>query len=434
MSVSTRSVPGGLAAIVGRERLSEDPAALAGAAIDGRAPRWLVRPVSVDELSRLVALAHDAGLAVTPRGSGSSLAMGRPPARLDMVVDLQGLARIVEYSPDDLTVTVEAGVTAGQLASLLGAHRQFLPVDPPGAAGRTLGGLVATNATGPLRCRYGGLRDLLLGVRFVQADGVVTWGGAKVVKSVAGYDVPKLMVGSFGTLGILAELTLRLHARPECERTWLVTFSSASAADQLVAAVLDSSIQPMRLQWLNARALGEAGGPAAPVAVAVALGSVEAAVVEQGERLRDLAKRSGGELHGVTERWWSAWDRILYSGQVMLRVAVPASGLAATASAIEEALREDPAHVVAACAATGVFTIIASDAVIGTLPRAVETLRSFVSEHGGHVMVARAPQSMRGIIDPWGGVDPSAFQLMRRLKQTFDPAGTLNPGRFVGGL
>ena len=125
---------------------------------------------------------------------------------------------------------------------------------------------------------------------------------------------------------------------------------------------------------------------------------------------------------------------MLPAGPVMLRVAVPASSLAATASAIDEALCDDPARVVAACAATGIFTVIASDAVIGTLPRAVETLRSFVSEQDGYVTVARAPQSMRGIIDPWGGVEPSAFQLMRRLKETFDPAGTLNPGRFVGGL
>ena len=125
------------------------------------------------------------------------------------------------------------------LTATLGPPGQLLPIDPPGGGARTLGGLVATNASGPLRARYGTMRDLLLGVRFVQADGVVTWGGSKVVKSVTGYDVPKLMVGALGTLGVLTELTLRLHARPEVECTSLVLLPDASAVQAHHA----------RLQW-----------------------------------------------------------------------------------------------------------------------------------------------------------------------------------------
>src|SRR5439155_732223 len=193
-------------------------------------------------LRRVLALAWDAELAVVPRGGGNALALGHPPSRLDLVLDLRRLDRVVEYNPDDLTVTVEAGTTMGALAARVGARRQLLPLDPAGVERRTLGGLAATDASGPLRARYGTMRELLLGVRFVQADGVMTWGGAKVVKSVSGYDVPKLMVGALGTLGVLGELTLRLHPEPEFEATWLAVFTDLAAAQAFVARLVDSTV------------------------------------------------------------------------------------------------------------------------------------------------------------------------------------------------
>src|SRR5439155_13669658 len=229
---------------------------------------------------RIVALAHDDGLVVVPRGGGSALELGRPPARVDVVIDLSGLDQVLEYNPDDLTITVQAGITAGALAALLAPRRQFLALDPPGAATRTLGGMTATNATGPLRVRYGTMRDLLLGVRFVQADGQVTWGGSKVVKSVTGYDVPKLMVGALGTLGVLTELTLRLHARPEVERTSLVLLPDARVVQALVARILDTPLQPNRLEAFDAATAAALGAPASP-GIAISFGSVEAAVAEQ---------------------------------------------------------------------------------------------------------------------------------------------------------
>ncbi|MGH2394810.1 MAG: FAD-binding oxidoreductase, partial [Candidatus Limnocylindria bacterium] len=218
--MSTRSVGAALADVVGPQRITDAPDALRAVAVDNRVPRWVVRPASAEQVAAVLAVAAEVGLAVAPRGSGAMQELGGSPERLDLVLDTRGLARVLEYKPDDLTVSVEAGLAAGALAARLAPHRQQLPVDPPGWAGRTLGGLVATNAHGPLRARFGTLRDLLLGVRFVQADGVVTWGGARVVKSVSGYDVPKLMVGALGTLGVLVELTLRLHPMPDREATW----------------------------------------------------------------------------------------------------------------------------------------------------------------------------------------------------------------------
>src|SRR5206468_11452631 len=226
----------------------DDSAAREAAAIDGVVPSLVVAPASTDETAAVVAFAAGERLAIVPRGSGAALEQGAPAERVDLVLDLSRLDRIVEYNPDDLTISVEAGVTAGALAATLGPPGQLLPIDPPGGGARTLGGLVATNASGPLRARYGTMRDLLLGVRFVQADGVVTWGGSKVVKSVSGYDVPKLMVGALGTLGVLAEVTLRLHSRPDEESSWLVLMAWPGEAQAFVERVIASPLQPSRVE------------------------------------------------------------------------------------------------------------------------------------------------------------------------------------------
>src|SRR2546425_10229217 len=290
MPVAARSIGEAFVTIAGRDRVRDDVRAARAAAVDGQLPRWVVRPASIDQLSRIVALAHDDGLVVVPRGGGSALELGRPPARVDVVIDLSGLDQVLEYNPDDLTITVQAGITAGALAALLAPRRQFLALDPPGAATRTLGGMTATNATGPLRVRYGTMRDLLLGVRFVQADGVVTWGGSKVVKSVSGYDVPKLMVGALGTLGVLGELTLRLHPLPDVERTWLVPLPSTQAAQALVERIVDSPLQPNRIEFFNDRALEALPVETGVGGVAGSVGGVGGGVRGEGGRVGTMAE------------------------------------------------------------------------------------------------------------------------------------------------
>jgi glycolate oxidase FAD binding subunit len=439
VAVSTRTVGHAFASIVGDHavRPGED-----GGLVDGVVPRWVVAPGSVAELSRVVALAHDERLAIVPRGSGNALALGHPIRRADVVVDLGRMAEVIEYNPDDLTATVQAGALLEGLAALLRPRAQCLPLDPPGGARRTLGGLVATGASGPLRLRYGTMRDLLLGVRFVQADGIVTWGGAKVVKSVTGYDVPKLMVGALGTLGVLAELTLRLHPAPACERTSLAAFASADAAQVFVAAVVDSPLQPSRVEWLNALASQPWGVTDAAASVAISIGSVEEAVRTQEARIAELARGAGGAWRPVDEPMW--W----HHGQageiapsrpdaISLRVASLASHLAETVQGIEDSVgRMAPSAAVAVsgCAPLGVLRahILGADARQGAA--LVARLREVVAPVGGTVVVERAPGALREVIDPWGPVAPDAFALMRAVKRQFDPDGILNPGRFVGGL
>jgi len=437
MAVSTASMAGVFAERLGPDRLIVDPGALSAAAIDGHTPRFIARPASIDHVAAVLAIAWDENLAVVPRGAGTALGLGAAPSRVDVVLDLTGLDHVLEDNPDDLTVSVEAGMTAGGLAERLAGRRQWLPMDPPGWRRRTLGGMIATNAAGPLRARYGALRDLVLGVRFVQADGVVTWGGARVVKSVTGYDVPKLMVGALGTLGVLCELTLRLQPMPEAEQTWLATFTSVEAAQAFAARVVNSPLQPMRLELLNEAALRVCQAPSAPFGVAVAIGSAHPAVREQGEALAVLASGEKVRVAAVGEDLWTRYDAALTPAEdeVILRIGSLPSRLADTVEVIERAFpAAERAVLITGCAALGSLRVAITGADVETVKRLVEEMRGLTADFVGAVVVESAPTSVRAAFDPWGPVEPAALGLMRAIKQEFDARGVLNPGRFVGGL
>lgn len=438
MSAVAKSLGRALAAIVGRSAVLEGGTVPAEFAIDGAAPRWVVRPATLEDAGRVLALAWDAGLAVAPRGSGAAQELGAPPEKVDVVLDLRGLDQVVEYNPDDVTITVQAGVTAAALAARLGPRRQILPLDPPGGRTRTLGGLAATGASGPLRARYGTMRDLLLGVRFVQADGVLTWGGAKVVKSVSGYDVPKLMVGAYGTLGVLGELTLRLQPLPEAEQTWLVRCRDAAAAQDLVLSLLDSTVQPSRVELLNGPALAACEADDGAAALAVSIGTAEAAVRDQGDILAGLARAAGSAARPVGAAFWTRYDTALAPGRgVWLAVATLASKVGEAVAEIERAAGASPpgaVPTVAGCAALGSLRASLPDAEPRRVKALVDRLREAVAPAGGGVTLQRAPRAVRLAVDPWGPVEPGAFALMRALKREFDARGVLNPGRFVGGL
>ena len=437
MAVSTASMAGVFAERLGPDRLIVDPGALSAAAIDGHTPRFIVRPASIDHVAAVLAIAWDENLAVVPRGAGTALGLGAAPSRVDVVLDLTGLDHVLEDNPDDLTVSVEAGMTAGGLAERLAGRRQWLPMDPPGWRRRTLGGMIATNAAGPLRARYGALRDLVLGVRFVQADGVVTWGGARVVKSVTGYDVPKLMVGALGTLGVLCELTLRLQPMPEAEQTWLAPFTSVEAAQAFAARVVNSPLQPMRLELLNEAALRVCQAPSAPFGVAVAIGSAHPAVREQGEALAVLASGEKVRVAAVGEDLWTRYDAALTPAEdeVILRIGSLPSRLADTVEVIERAFpAAERAVLITGCASLGSLRVAITGADVETVKQLVEEMRGLTADFGGAVVVESAPTNVRAAFDPWGPVEPAALGLMRAIKQEFDARGVLNPGRFVGGL
>jgi glycolate oxidase FAD binding subunit len=436
VAVSTGAVHEALADIAGREHCLREAPELTRHAIDGVIPSLVVRPASAEEVSRVVTLCAAERLAMAPRGAGTSMGLGNPPRRLDVVLDLGRMRAVREYVPEDMVATVEAGATLSQLAVRFAPHRQALTLDPPGGGARSVGGVLATHASGPLRFRYGTGRDLLLGARFVQADGTLTWGGAKVVKSVTGYDVPKLLVGSLGTLGVLVEATLRLHPMPPASRSWRLGFPSREAAAAFLAALLDSPLQPDRAALLDGAALRRAGLAVDAIGLLISIGSVAEAVEHQGRSLVTLVREHGGRGDEVPDTVWGGLGAVVDGDLVLRAIDEPRRLLdrvgeaheAAARAGVEVMVLAQPGHGVVQLSIRGGFD---ASRVVADL---VQPLRGALEAEGGNLIVERGPIELKSLCDAWGSIKQEILDIMTRIKSEFDPAGLLNPGRFVGGL
>jgi glycolate oxidase FAD binding subunit len=407
-------------------------------------PRLAIEPSTVPEAAEaLRALAAD-GLAVTFVGGGTDLELGAPPARLDAVLHTRRLSRIREHAPADQIVAVEAGITIAELQRALAGHGQRLALDPPFPERATAGGVVAANAFGPLRTRFGAVRDLVIGMTLVRADGVVARGGGKVVKNVAGFDVPRLLCGSLGTLGLVAEVVFRVHPLPEASATVTAGGLSAAEVRALVTAALDDRLEPVALA-----ALGEAGR----FRLAFRFEGFGPGVAEQSERLAARLGRAArapstpddGRVERLTggeeAALWARHDALRGGGDVRLRASFPPASLAAAVEAlrpVEGALRG---------ASLVLHPTLGIALVAGRLDDAPEAARAIEGARtalagllgparpgvAGAVVVTAAPPSLRALADPWGA-PPPALELMRRLKRELDPDGRLSPGRFAGGI
>ncbi|HJQ84316.1 MAG TPA: FAD-binding oxidoreductase, partial [Candidatus Binatia bacterium] len=227
--------------------------------MSGIVPARVVRPERVEDVQACVRAAAANGDAIVARGIGAHLDVGAPPARVDVLLALDGLDRIVEHQAGDMTVTVEAGCRLDVLAATLARAGQWLPIDPPRPEATTVGGLIAANLSGPLRASQGRVRDLLLGCRVVDGTGAVVAGGGRVVKNVAGYDLPKLHVGALGTLGVIVEATFKLRPRPAREEAVVIACRSVEVAAETATAIATSGVEPF---WLEVA--GPGGLPEGP--------------------------------------------------------------------------------------------------------------------------------------------------------------------------
>lgn len=435
--------------VAGADHVRTGPAA-APFAVDGITPSVVASPGSEEEVSRLLAAAHELEAAVAPWGGGTKMGLGAPPRRLDLVLSLARLNQVVDHEPADMTATFQAGMSLATAQARLGEKGQFVALDPPFGAQATVGGILAANASGPRRLRYGSARDLLIAVRVVHADGTVTKGGAKVVKNVTGYDMNKLYIGSLGTLGILTEATFRLYPLPAAEETHLSAFSTLEAAGAAVAEILGSPLVPHALELLSggpaAAAARAAGVPwtAGQVGLAVLIGSVPEAVraqlIDVGKFCRGVGSTADHLLSGAAHT--ACWDLIReFPGpgtprSLVLKGSVPLTRVAELMSRGEglAGQRHLPCQAVAE-AGSGIVRFYVDAASVPPERAAdyVETDRGVATELGGHLVVLEAPLAVKRRVDVWGPVG-KALRLMQGLKAQFDPKGILNPGRFVGGI
>lgn len=379
--------------------------------IDGVRARWLVEPRTISEVSTVLKTAHDYGLKVIPRGGGTKIAWGRPPERIDIILSTRRLSHVIEHQAGDLVVRAEAGVRLGDLQVELARKNQKLALDPP-ESDATLGGIVATNAYGPSRLRYGSVRDQLIGVTVALADGTIAKAGGKVVKNVAGYDLCKLITGSFGTLTVVLETTFRLYPLPAMRQQRYFAVHGPDQVEALQSAFRQSPLVPvaMNLYWDGTQNKG---------AYEVVFEGSPEVVEAECERGVRFARQAGC----APTRWKSQPYGDAGSG-VTLKLAYPISALPKILSDLKTL--ELSCHLVS-YVGTGTALMTASSELEADQ---INVIRQVVHERGGTTTLLQAPLALKRCVDVWG-YEGDAGELMQRVKDRFDPQHVLSPGRFI---
>ena len=400
-------------------------------AVDGVPAELVAEPASVEEASRVLAAASRAAKKVVVVGNGSKLGLGNPPERVDLILRTRRMDRVLEHAAGDLVVKVEAGARLADLQAAVAPAGQWLALDPP-EAGATVGGVVAANASGPRRLRYGTVRDLIIGITVVLADGTVAHAGGKVVKNVAGYDLSKLFCGSLGTLGLIAEATFRLHPRPEAAAAVTLQVERPEQAGEAVRRLLRSTLVPsaIELTWY-----GRSGR--LTVVIEGIRPGVEAQAAAAARLLGELGQTEvlgpGATEVALSQLDASPWEK----AEVGIKVAVPPAELPGALTDLQAGWLGHGR--VAAHAGTGVLRVGLAGPDLGSADQVeafvgvVAKARAALAARQGTLVVAEAPPALKRVVDAWGPPG-DADELMRRVKRQFDPDRQMSPGRFVGGI
>ncbi len=378
-----------------------------------------LEPQTFEEAAGVLAGAAAAHQSVRIRGAGTKLGWGVVTAVPELELRSTGLTQVLEHNAGDLTAILEAGVPLARAQELFAAAGQMLALDPAlglgGDRSATIGGVIATGDSGPLRHRYGAPRDLVLGMTVALSDGTVARSGGKVIKNVAGYDLAKLFSGSFGTLGMILSVSVRLHPLPAGTATVLGATGEPAV---LLAAARTMSRAPLELEALDVAWRAGRGG------IVAQCGDTEPG--KRATRTAELLRAAGLEgvdLAGDEERVWSrqrAGQRAR-DGFALVRVAGRLSALPEVIAVTER------------CGGTLVGRVALGTSYIEVEPDAVAALRAALPREVVSVLFD-APEWLRATEDPWGASGGPELELMRRIKQRFDPARACNPGAFVGGI
>jgi glycolate oxidase FAD binding subunit len=382
-------------------------------------------PGDNQQIAEVLHFAVARNLVVMPMGGGTKQGWGNR-VKANIHLNLTRLNAIREHAWQDMTCTVQAGATWANLQAALKKHNQMVALDPLWPDRATVGGIIASNDSGAMRLKFGGLRDLIIGMTVVLADGTIAKSGGKVVKNVAGYDLHKLMTGSFGTLAVLTEVNFRLHPVEQHALTWSIIahdakHSGGAAFAGELRSILDSPITPTSIQLRCRRD---------ECILDLRVASMPECLDEYALRV----KRLFGEQRviGSPDTVWQARERLFDRQEsVVLKVSVPQSEICSLSSELQKASNRD-LEVSSVAQANGLLTVeLGGDTRIAT--EMIQQLRERVLPFGGSVVVQQLPEGLRDRIEIWGPTS-NPLSLMREIKQHFDPGRTLNPGRFVGNI
>lgn len=412
--MANSSLERALESIVGSEYITRQPDLL----IDSLKPQLIVRPVSSLEVVQCLKVCGEHTAAVVPAGKMNWLECGNPLRRADVVLSLERISRVIEYSAPDLTATVEAGVLLTDFNAMVRKERQWLPLDPPGAHKATIGAVAACASFGPLRLGFGTPRDYTLGLRLAHIDGSESRSGGKVVKNVAGYDMNKLYVGSLGTLAVITEITIKLRPLPDMISTLVVTDEDHQRL--ISVARTASDLQPASIFLCSMP----------DVSLAIRFAGSEPTVRYQIDCVMKTLDRSQATILGdtVAENFWTRVADIDRAAGITVKASVP---IACVAQGFEKMISLSRPSVMADLG-TGIIRTV-FDAEEESAIAAIQKLRAETARMGGTLFIERAPASVRRRADAWGEVGQTAM-LMKSIKERFDPDSLLNPGKFVAGL
>ena len=439
--------------LLGTQSALSDASALEGCAIDGVSPEVVLYPENAEQIAAALRIANEGNWVVVPFGSGTRQHVGHVPERVDVVLSTERLNRIEAYDPGDLTIALQAGASVPQIVEQCAEHRQLLPIDTP--EGATVGGALASAESGPLRAGFGAVRDFCIGVSFITGDGVSGRGGGRVVKNVAGYDLMKLMIGSYGSLGVIVSANFKLFPLPQQTITCICEFESLREAIVLRDWLLKSPLSPIAAEILNPPALEylrdteardpDDWAPESPGLVQKSRWRMAIRFAGSDRVLarcrRELSSSVSRELNGVEEA--DFWKRLAgferrvaarHRNAMIFHVNVPMAESQPTLEAAYVAANDyNFLAVVVGRATLGSFVIAFAPLAID--PPSVTQFAGAASEfrsqlsNSSSALVVRCPREAKQHFDVWGST-PTDIELMQKVKRALDPKGILNRGRF----
>jgi len=396
--INTQDMTAPLAAVIGAEHLLSSGGTI------------FVAPGNTEEVAAVLRLANENGCSVGAWGGGTKQGWGYPAAPA-LVLEMHRLNVLLEHTWQDMTCSVEAGCSWASLQSGLARHGQFVALDPLWPERATVGGIVATNDSGALRLKYGGLRDLIIGMTIVLADGTIAKTGGKVVKNVAGYDLHKLMIGAFGTLGVVTSVNFRLHSKPQCTQSFSVSAPDAEPLGKLMLKLLHAQVSTVAIQLR---------GTAAGFELDVQLASLAEVLHTQAAALESMAQSEGLRSRGAADDVWGA-RQLQMAHEFVCKGTMLPSEIARFAKRVRGLGGQSVTQ------GTGIM-IAGFPARTG---EGLTKLRGEMEQAGGSLMVLKQPADSK--LDCWGTV-PDSLPLMRQIKSRFDAEDILNPGRFLGRI
>lgn len=416
--------------------------------IDGLECGLFVRPTNLDHLSKVMSIATKYKLAVTPRGGGTMSALGNPPARMDLIVDTSNLNTIIHHNPADMTINVQAGITLTNLQRILGCQGQFLAIDPPLPDHSTIGGILASGASGPLRWHYGHPRDSVIGMKVVQADGTITKSGGQVVKNVSGYDMSRLHIGGLGTLGIISEVAFKLTPVPKTQETVVALFETYDAALAAAIDIFQSAFNPLSLATFKETGNNPSRyrSSDATYKMAVKLNGRPQSVKRQIADCISICKPHHPKSvnkpdHTEEAQLWQSLSDFGWAGHPAPEILAQANVLPDTLpklwGTIENSCPDNLYPSMVSQPGFGVLQIAwfakNTSTSLGDLERVLNDARNATHQLEGNLTIQKCQTAIKEHFDVWD-TDNQPINLIQRMKSQFDPLNLLNPGRFIGGI